>query len=772
MPRSSRYVHSIATQALALLLVFAAPLLYAQCLAPEIGSAHFNKGEFAKLISSQPPSSSLAARIELAKAYQYSGLYAEALTILAEQTENTCEQAWLLGARIEVLQAQRQKTAVELQALAKLTQDAPILQAYQALLEGHAARVAMRYQAANESYQQALSLFGQTDLAPAHLYVVETQLAQAQNQFFLHAFAAVDSNSLKQAFTQAVTAVHTLPESFQKTTALLALGRLALEALAQNPDFKTKAHEVLEAAKNSAQKLQQTQLLSFAYGYLARLHQTQKAVGFNQQALFYAQQVGDPWLLYQWHHQQARLYVGLNQGDAALQHYQQAIHYLKDEVVREQLLDDPYLQLQGGFRKVVGAAYFELIELLLAQGKTVSQAQLKDIISTLESFKTTELNDYYQSPCFSLQQRCTEATAYLDAQTRLLYPVILADKLVLLLLDKAHISMVSVPVSEPRLRAQLARFLRLLGRHPFPEQLRRSRAERQQQSTQTACALTANYPIAEISKTLMGLSQQLYDWLLRPLAPHLSGVETLVIAAEGPLRHLPFAALHDGKQFNPYAVGYLPMFCLSATTQQINNNKQMVLGGLSEAIADFPALPCVKYEIEQLQKLYQSPPALLNKDFIRPQLEIKLKQQTGAIVHLASHGQFGAKAENTFLLTYQERLNMNQLSRLLRSNLKEPIELLTLSACETALGSDRAALGLAGTVLKSGAISSLASLWQVDDVATPSVLLEFYRHYQNTGISKVQALHKAQQAMLTEEKYRHYRHPYFWSAFVLLGDWR
>jgi CHAT domain-containing protein len=102
---------------------------------------------------------------------------------------------------------------------------------------------------------------------------------------------------------------------------------------------------------------------------------------------------------------------------------------------------------------------------------------------------------------------------------------------------------------------------------------------------------------------------------------------------------------------------------------------------------------------------------------------------------------------------------------------KRPVELLTLSACETAVGDDRAALGLAGVALKAGVASALASLWKVDDVATQAIVVEFYRQLQSHNISKATALQKAQKMMLTERKYVAYRHPYFWSAFLLIGNW-
>jgi len=150
-----------------------------------------------------------------------------------------------------------------------------------------------------------------------------------------------------------------------------------------------------------------------------------------------------------------------------------------------------------------------------------------------------------------------------------------------------------------------------------------------------------------------------------------------------------------------------------------------------------------------------------------------MNENAYSIVHIASHGQFSANLKNTFVLTYNDKLSMDKLEDLMNLTIlkNDPVDLLTLSACETAVGDDRAALGLAGVALKAGVQSALASLWKVDDEATPAVVIEFYRQLQNPNISKAEALQKAQKMILTDKLYERYRHPYFWSAFLLIGNW-
>jgi CHAT domain-containing protein len=101
---------------------------------------------------------------------------------------------------------------------------------------------------------------------------------------------------------------------------------------------------------------------------------------------------------------------------------------------------------------------------------------------------------------------------------------------------------------------------------------------------------------------------------------------------------------------------------------------------------------------------------------------------------------------------------------------QKPIELLVLSACQTALGDDRATLGLAGVAVRAGARSTLASLWSVDDAATALLMSRFYQYLaENPNLTKAEALQRAQISLL---EHRIFRRPSYWAAFVLVGNWQ
>ncbi|MDM8569483.1 CHAT domain-containing protein, partial [Thiotrichales bacterium HSG1] len=99
------------------------------------------------------------------------------------------------------------------------------------------------------------------------------------------------------------------------------------------------------------------------------------------------------------------------------------------------------------------------------------------------------------------------------------------------------------------------------------------------------------------------------------------------------------------------------------------------------------------------------------------------------------------------LLTYDNKMTMDKLQNIIGLGRfrDKPLEMLTLSACKTAVGDDKAALGLAGVAIKAGARSAIATLWFVDDEGTSLAISDFYEELlNNSGLSKAKALQNAQ----------------------------
>jgi CHAT domain-containing protein len=268
-------------------------------------------------------------------------------------------------------------------------------------------------------------------------------------------------------------------------------------------------------------------------------------------------------------------------------------------------------------------------------------------------------------------------------------------------------------------------------------------------------------------------AQQLYDWLIRPLESELirQKIQTLVFVPDGVLRTIPFSALHDGKSFliQLYAVALTPGLYLT-DPRPLNLAKIRTLAsGLTTSVQGYPSLPYVAEEVDTIRTLYQAD-QLINEEFRTGSLEQELRESRYGMLHIATHGKFSTDADDSFLLTFDGKLTMSKLDQLigLFRFRQDPLELLTLSACQTAVGDDRAALGLAGVAIKAGARSALATLWFINDEASAALVSEFYRQLRDPSVSKATAIQRAQIKLLND---RLYDHPAYWSPFLLLNNW-
>jgi CHAT domain-containing protein len=328
------------------------------------------------------------------------------------------------------------------------------------------------------------------------------------------------------------------------------------------------------------------------------------------------------------------------------------------------------------------------------------------------------------------------------AQTAVVvYPILLANRTELLVSLPSGLKSVVVPV----------------GLETLTDEVRRFRHEIENRAT----------------RDYLVHAQQLYTWLIRPIEDELkrAGVDTLVFVPDGPLRTIPMAALHDGNQFliAKYAIATTPGLDLTDPRPIRRERAKVLAVGVAQSVQGFEALPNVATELDTLRALFNST-TLMDQQFVIANLENQVKKEQFTIVHVASHGGFGDDPSQTFLLTFDEKLTMERLDHFigLFRYRDDPLELLTLSACDTAEGDDRAALGLAGVAVRAGARSALATLWEVDDAVAADLIMDFYRELQSSSASRAVALQRAQLKVLSDPRYRH---PGYWSPFLMINSW-
>ena len=323
----------------------------------------------------------------------------------------------------------------------------------------------------------------------------------------------------------------------------------------------------------------------------------------------------------------------------------------------------------------------------------------------------------------------------------MVYPILLPDRLELLVSQAGRLTRRAVPVPRDEVEATARRLQRLLASPASQDYRRPARA--------------------------------LFDWLVAPLEGALTetDVDTLVFVPSGALRTVPMAALFDGDRFliERYAVAITPSVKLLAPRRLDLRERRLLLAGVSESVQGYPALPSVPDEIDAIRSRFGGR-VLLDAEFERSSLERVLESERPGVVHIASHAEFSGDPDASFVLTHSDRISIDELSRLIRARRygEEPVELLLLSACQTAAGDDRAALGLAGVAIRAGARSAMGSLWSVSDEATSNLVTAFYSALDAPGATKARALRDAQTALLRDPAHAH---PFYWAPFLVLNNW-
>ncbi|WAK00539.1 CHAT domain-containing protein [Methylobacter sp. YRD-M1] len=566
------------------------------------------------------------------------------------------------------------------------------------------------------------------------------------------------------------------------------------------------AYNSLEQARRDA--VHQPRLLAEALGELARLYEDQQrtndALSLYHQAIQAAEGINAHDLLLELEWRQGLLYQRQQQPAEALTAYQKAVDHI--EAIRQDIPVE-YHNGRSSFRETLAPIYMRLADLLLVDASQASGEEktrlLRRVRDTVELIKQTELEDFLGERC-SVQSARTALLDKVAANTAVIYPIILPDRLELLVSTGSEIRQYTQPVDADTLMVRSRR---------LADSLRNA------------------------SDDVKVHAGKLYDWLIAPIEPELRGnqVQTLVIVPDGALRLIPMAALYDGKQYlvEQYALASSAGLTLFNPSPLAKGTPKTLLAAMSEpgpVVSDLPplvmegvirndergfvaeeaarsrALPVGKADEMQMRKVRSIYIERLERD---PQFRSNVKKQLSlpgvvkevdvmskrlphtllmnstftvdgfvqqvtrepySVVHIASHGIFGGTADTSFIMAYDGIISIDDLDRLLRSDRfkQQPMELLTLSACQTAEGDDRAPLGLSGAALKANVRSALGSLWPVDDEAAAQFMPEFYQALLQPGMSKAQALRQAQLSLMQDKQYEH---PYFWAPFILVGNW-
>ena len=695
-------------------------------------------------------SGSIRSSINQAQALRALGLYRRALATLNQvnqqlqtQPDSQLKVAGLrnLGNALRVVGDLEQSQQVLQRSLAlaeKLNLAPDIAAAWFSL--GNTARSLSDNQAALTFYQQAAT-------APS------SQMAQVQAQLNqLSLLLETQQLSAAKALLPSIQSrIAALPTSSKTVYAQIDFATSLMQLGSREEDYLLTSARILATAVEQAKNLGDQRAEAYALGNLGRSYLETKqwatAQDLTQQALLLAQAINAPDIAYRWQWQLGRILREQGDSHDAIAPYTEAVNTLKS-LRRDLVAVNP--EAQFDFREEVEPVYRELVDLLLHPNNSApSQQNLAQARDVIESLQLAELDNFFREACIEANSVLIDRVVDQDRpHTAVIYPIILRDRLEVIL---------KVP-QQPL-------------RHYTIE---RSQAQVEQTLEQLQQKLTEPDTIRDVR----ALSQQVYSWLITPAELELakSRVNTLVFVLDGALRNIPMAALYDGNQYliEKYAVALSPGLQLLDPQPLPQGQLTALTAGLTQPPPEFPypPLPAVRSEFELVAQAGVSTSELLDQQFTSKSLAKEIDSFPFQVVHLATHGQFSSQAKNTFILAADGPINVRELDYLLRArnqSSSQAIELLVLSACETAVGDNRAALGLAGMAVRAGARSTLASLWQIDDAATAIFIGEFYQELANAKVSKAEALRRAQLTMLRQ--YPNYSRPGYWAAYVLIGNW-
>ena len=762
---------SLITQAENILKTVDDSFLYAQVLNTQ-GSLQFNTGQPELALETWQQSEKIyrslkdvtgivLSQINQAQALQTLGEYRRAQRQLeqinqdlATLPDNLLKARGLrsLGVTLQVvgdLERSQQVLSQSL-AIAKLVNStADIAETFLRL--GNTARAREDFKAALEFYQQASNSGGDTFSTRRSANGGLRQHTQIE--------ALLNELSLLIKIEQNQAALVLLPQ-IQAPLANLASSRwgiyaqvnLAASWMKLSSSNTKDIAQLLAKAVKQAKELTDTRAQSYALGELGHLYeQTQQfseALTLTQTALSLAQGVQADDIAVNWLWQQGRIEKAKGNIETAITAYEQAVDSLTS--LRQDLIQTSP-EVQFSFRDCVEPVYRQLVQLLLQNvdslPQIIKQQHLEKSRKTIEALQLAELENFFHQACLTYKPQPIDK---IDPKAAVIYPILLERRL------EVVVSLAGQPLQHYGTNLSL------------------------QEESKVFDELRQSLNLAFLPDEVLPSAQKLYDWLLRPAEKEieLQGIKTLVFVLDGFLRSVPMAVLHDRQQFliQKYSIALTPGLQLLESRHLLPQQFQALTAGLAEARQGFAELPGVKQEIKQITN-YVHAKILLNEKFTRPNVQKQIEEVPFSIVHLATHGEFSSKAKDTFLLTWEDRINVKDLDRWLKgasSKLsknapRQPIELLVLSACQTAKGDNRAALGLAGVAIRSGARSTLATLWSVQDKSTADLIAEFYRLLTQKVVSKAEALRQAQLSLLNSPQYKH---PYYWSGFVLVGNWR
>ncbi len=703
------------------------------------------------------------SNINQAQALQALGLYSQSLKQLKIARENLQDQPDTI-VKAKALQS----LGDVLRGIGQVQESQKVLESSLAIAENLQAteEIAIILISLGNTYillenPEAANLFYQGAIEESPVAEIKIQAMLNQLNLFVQQkqyFAATESvKNIDNLLNQLPNSQAAIYARINLAQSLIELRKIVLANGNNKALYSTvKIADYLVKAVQQARNLGYTRAESYALGNLGKLYehnqQWNEAKELTEKALNLAQAINAADIVYQWKWQLGRILVAQKNTEEAILAYSQAvetINTLRSDIVAVSS------ELKFDFRDSVEPVYRELVELLLqpsksAQENIITQENLRQARKIIEALQLAELDNFFRNACLDAQPVEIDLV---DKNAAIFYTIVLGDRLAVIL---------AIP-EQPLVY--------------YTKKISNSEVE---STVQTLLDSLTNPQKRIFVENYWEPAQKIYNWLINPIEKQLeaNNIKTLVFVLEGNLRNVPLASLYDGEKYlaQKYNVAIAPSLELIDPQPLARKELEILSMGITEGRQGFPPLPNVRKELEDIQNQTSSE-ILLNDSFTEKEANTEIANTTYQVIHIATHGEFSSNVEDTFILTWDDKIDVEELRNMIKSGVQQtrPIELLVLSACRTAAGDNRATLGLAGIAVRAGARSTIASLWYVSDEATAALMKNLYQELINPEITKAEALRRAQQQIIKDAQTGvinpEFQHPYFWSTFILVGNW-
>lgn len=612
------------------------------------------------------------------------------------------------------------------------------------------------YQQAAQSYDNALAISTSPEIR------IKTELNKLGILIELKEFSKAGELS-----SELQSAINKLPISKTSIEARINLAQNLFFLKQVSPENTSKWEDIAQILADSikeAETLSDIRLQAYGMGTLGSLYlQTQNltdADKLTKKAVDLAVLIEAKDIAYLWQWQLGYILKAEENITQAIDYYSQAVNNLND-LRGDLLVLNP--DIQFSFRDNVEPVYRQLVDLLLQSPSSqnisnkqlnINNTNLRKARDVIEALQLREIENYFQEICLQAKPEIIDTVVdKTDTTAAVIYPIILQDRLeiILKLPNQNNFNHYTTYIKASKLEKALEKLQYSLRQ---PEQINQ----------------------------VKNISGEIYSWLIQPLEADLqtNKIETLVFVLDGNLRNIPMSVLYDSKAqenqkylIEKYAIVLTPGLQMLEPKSLKAAELNILMAGVSEKRLinnkEFNPLYNVEVELDTIKSQIPNSKKLLNQSFTDINLEKQVNSAKYTVVHIATHGNFSSNLEETYILTWNKLLRVEDFDKLFQINTNvdaRTIELLVLSACETANGDKRATLGLSGIAVRAGARSTLASLWAVEDESTAQLIGQFYQELGKKKLSKAKALQQAQIKLLHNNET-----PLSWAPYVLIGNW-